>query len=57
MSCGTVHVDAGALPVCMWADHSSLVTVTVPVENEPVAIAALAEQTRALRGVMEVRAS
>ncbi|MEU6892154.1 hypothetical protein ABZ934_10195 [Streptomyces sp. NPDC046557] len=57
MRCGTVHVDAGTLPVCMWADHSSLVTVTVPVENEPVALAALAEETRALRGVMEVRAS
>ncbi|MFC6985264.1 hypothetical protein [Streptomyces cirratus] len=57
MSCGTVHVDAGELPVCMWADHSSLVTVTVPVENEPVTLAALAERTRALRGVMEVRAS
>ncbi|MGW7099058.1 hypothetical protein [Streptomyces sp. NPDC054838] len=57
MRCGTVHVDAGTLPVCMWADHSSLVTVTVPVENEPVTLAALAEQARALRGVMEVRAS
>ncbi|MFF1557321.1 hypothetical protein [Streptomyces sp. NPDC058279] len=57
MRCGTVHVGAGTLPACMWADHSSLVTVTVPVENQPVALAALAEQTRALRGVMEVPAS
>ncbi|KJY32986.1 hypothetical protein [Streptomyces katrae] len=56
MRCGTVPVGAEQLTMCMWADHSSLVTVTVPVENKPVALDALAAQTRALRGAMEVPA-
>ncbi|MFJ3881834.1 hypothetical protein ACIPW5_30875 [Streptomyces sp. NPDC090077] len=52
MSCGTRA--AGVL--CVWADHSSLVTVTVPVGSGPVTIGALAERTRALRTAMEVPA-
>ncbi|MER7463568.1 hypothetical protein [Streptomyces sp. NPDC097981] len=56
MRCGTLDVGSGAgtLPLCMWADHSTLVTVTVPVENQPMAIDALASQARALREAMEV---
>ncbi|RPF40580.1 hypothetical protein EDD96_4348 [Streptomyces sp. Ag109_G2-6] len=56
MQCGTLTTGAGPLTMCMWADHSSLVTVTVPVENKPVAFDALAAQTRALRAAMEVPA-
>ncbi|MFE2149419.1 hypothetical protein ACFXAO_05240 [Streptomyces lavendulae] len=54
MRCGTLTTGAGPLTLCMWADHSSLVTVTVPVENEPVTFEALAGHTRALRAAMEV---
>ncbi|MER5733157.1 hypothetical protein ABT084_33315 [Streptomyces sp. NPDC002138] len=57
MRCGTAQVEGAPLPLCMWADHSSLVTVTVPVENKPVTIDALAAQARALRAAMEVPAS
>ncbi|MFE2144729.1 hypothetical protein ACFXA3_23830 [Streptomyces sp. NPDC059456] len=59
MRCGTLDVGSGAgtLPLCMWADHSTLVTVTVPIENQPVAMDALASQARALRGAMEVPAA
>lgn len=54
MSCGTLTTADGTLTLCTWADHSSLVTVTVPVENAPVTIEALAERARALRAAMEV---
>ncbi|WP_371678550.1 hypothetical protein [Streptomyces sp. NBC_01276] len=54
MRCGTLTTGAGPLTLCTWADHSSLVTVTVPVENKPVTLEALAAQTRALRAAMEV---
>ncbi|MFD8023347.1 hypothetical protein ACFV6G_23330 [Streptomyces lavendulae] len=54
MRCGTLTTGAGPLTLCTWADHSSLVTVTVPVENEPVTFEALAGHTRALRAAMEV---
>ncbi|MEV0410885.1 hypothetical protein AB0I68_08760 [Streptomyces sp. NPDC050448] len=57
MRCGTIQAGGGTLPLCMWADHSTLVTVTVPVENKPVAIDALASQARALREAMEVPAA
>ncbi|MEU9302064.1 hypothetical protein [Streptomyces sp. NPDC048269] len=57
MRCGTVVIAEGSMPMCMWADHSSLVTVTVPIENEPVTIDALAAQARELRAAMEVSAS
>ncbi|MFB7464404.1 hypothetical protein ACFCZ1_13065 [Streptomyces sp. NPDC056224] len=57
MRCGTVVMAEGSMPMCMWADHSSLVTVTVPIENKPVTVDALAAQARELRGVMEVSAS
>ncbi|MCX5198202.1 hypothetical protein OOK31_30655 [Streptomyces sp. NBC_00249] len=57
MRCGPLDVQGSTLTLCMWADHSSLVTVTVPVENAPVTIDALAERARALREVMEVPAS
>ncbi|MFH7594999.1 hypothetical protein WDV06_07795 [Streptomyces racemochromogenes] len=56
MRCGTLPTGAGPLTLCMWADHSSLVTVTVPVENRPVPIETLAGQARALRAAMEVPA-
>ncbi|MFF4580896.1 hypothetical protein [Streptomyces sp. NPDC001389] len=56
IQCGTLASGAGPVALCMWADHSSLVTVSVPVENAPVAIGALAAQTRALRAAMEVPA-
>ncbi|MEV7522530.1 hypothetical protein [Streptomyces sp. NPDC091371] len=57
MRCGTLTMEGASLPLCMWGDHSSLVTVTVPVENKPPTIDELAERARALRGVMEVPAS
>ncbi|GHI89694.1 hypothetical protein [Streptomyces xanthophaeus] len=57
MRCGTLALEGSSLPLCVWADHSSLVTVTVPVENGPVAIDVLAERARALREVMEVPAA
>ncbi|MFB6808641.1 hypothetical protein [Streptomyces sp. NPDC056387] len=59
MRCGTLDVGSGAgtLPLCMWADHSTLVTVTVPVENQPVAMDVLTSQARALREAMEVPAA
>lgn len=57
MRCGMLQAGGGTLPLCMWADHSTLVTVTVPVENKPVAVDALASQARALREVMEVPAA
>ncbi|WP_405679949.1 hypothetical protein OG239_17085 [Streptomyces sp. NBC_00868] len=57
MRCGTVVIAEGSMPMCMWADHSSLVTVTVPIENKPVTIDALAARARELRAVMEVSTS
>ncbi|MGW0393981.1 hypothetical protein ACWDYJ_24435 [Streptomyces sp. NPDC003042] len=57
MRCGPLAIGGGSLPLCMWADHSSLVTVTVPIENPPVTMESLAERARALRAVMEVPAS
>ncbi|EFL15113.1 hypothetical protein [Streptomyces sp. C] len=56
MRCGTLAAAGTPVTLCMWADHSSLVTVTVPVENGPVTIEALADRTRALRKAMEVPA-
>ncbi|MFJ8163231.1 hypothetical protein ACIRBY_20215 [Streptomyces sp. NPDC096136] len=56
MQCGTPASGAGPVTMCMWADHSSVVTVTVPVEHEPVAPDALAARARALRAAMEVPA-
>ncbi|KIF05114.1 hypothetical protein PL81_14895 [Streptomyces sp. RSD-27] len=56
MQCGTLASGAGPVTLCMWADHSSVVTVTVPVENRPVPVETLAGQARALRAVMEVPA-
>ncbi|GAA0283182.1 hypothetical protein GCM10010302_21350 [Streptomyces polychromogenes] len=56
MRCGTLASGAGPVTLCMWADHSSLVTVTVPVENRPPTLEALAGQARALRAAMEVPA-
>ncbi|WP_329385596.1 hypothetical protein OG625_25815 [Streptomyces sp. NBC_01351] len=56
MRCGTLTMDAASLPLCMWGDHSSLVTVTVPVENKPLTIEELAARARELRAVMEVPA-
>ncbi|MFD7262919.1 hypothetical protein [Streptomyces sp. NPDC059874] len=57
MRCGTLTMEGTSIPLCMWGDHSSLVTVTVPVENKPLTIDELAERARALRAVMEVPAS
>ncbi|MFG2979954.1 hypothetical protein ACGFYQ_01685 [Streptomyces sp. NPDC048258] len=57
MRCGTVVMAEGSMPMCMWADHSSLVTVSVPIENKPLTIDALAARARELRAVMEVSAS
>ncbi|MFG2297106.1 hypothetical protein [Streptomyces sp. NPDC048603] len=55
MRCGPLATAAGTLSMCMWADHSTLVSVTVPVENKAPAMDELAEQSRALRTAMEVR--
>ncbi|WP_330330386.1 hypothetical protein OHS33_12030 [Streptomyces sp. NBC_00536] len=57
LRCGTLPIQGGTLPMCMWADHSSLVTVTVPIENKPVTLDALAARAKALREAMEVPAS
>ncbi|MER5932315.1 hypothetical protein [Streptomyces sp. NPDC002054] len=57
MRCATVTFRGTPVPMCMWADHSALVTVSVPVENKPVPMDELAERARALRGAMEVPAS
>ncbi|MFJ7203072.1 hypothetical protein ACIQWR_05990 [Streptomyces sp. NPDC098789] len=57
MRCGILAIQGGSLPLCMWADHSTLVTVTVPIENKPVTLDALAARAKALREVMEVPAS
>ncbi|MFB6619794.1 hypothetical protein ACIGFK_22465 [Streptomyces sp. NPDC085524] len=56
MRCGTLAVEGASLPMCMWGDHSSLVTVTVPIENKPVTIDDLAGRARELRTAMEVPA-
>ncbi|MFJ8013951.1 hypothetical protein [Streptomyces sp. NPDC096339] len=56
MRCGTLTLEGASLPLCMWGDHSSLVTVTVPVENKPVTIDDLAGRARELRSAMEVPA-
>ncbi|MGT2528391.1 hypothetical protein ACU4GG_15535 [Streptomyces nojiriensis] len=56
MRCGTLAVEGASLPLCMWGDHSSLVTVTVPIENKPVTIDELAGRARELRTAMEVPA-
>lgn len=57
MRCATVTFQGTAVPMCMWADHSALVTVSLPVENKPLPMGELAERARALRGAMEVPAS
>ncbi|MEW1636637.1 hypothetical protein AB0469_21460 [Streptomyces sp. NPDC093801] len=57
MQCGTLASGAGPVTLCMWADHSSVVTVTVPVEHAPVPIGTLAGRVRALRAAMEVPAA
>ncbi|MFI5985911.1 hypothetical protein ACIBEA_34260 [Streptomyces sp. NPDC051555] len=57
MRCGTLPIQGSSLSLCMWADHSTLVTVTVPIENKPVTLDALAARAKALREAMEVPAS
>ena len=55
LRCGPLSVAGATIPLCMWADHSTLVSVTVPVENQAPDLAELAERSRALRAAMEVR--
>ncbi|MFD7032342.1 hypothetical protein ACFWAR_30360 [Streptomyces sp. NPDC059917] len=57
MRCGTPTLQRVTVPLCMWADHSTLVTVTVPIENEPPTTGELAARTKALREAMQVPAS
>ncbi|MFC9295824.1 hypothetical protein ACFTWH_29005 [Streptomyces sp. NPDC057011] len=57
LRCAVLAMAEGPLPMCIWGDHSTTVTVTVPIENAPVTLDSLAERARELRAVMEVRAS